>query len=117
MTIQEDLAWTGNKFLDFCITLIVALLVTAFAIVLIKGIFNLVTPQPQPEPTDMSFMLVPYLGLPFIFWFFSGFGLMFGLIFNGFKIITVNSSSDSHNTTTEKHIENVIEDKTKRKRK
>lgn len=59
-------------------------------------IINMFMPS-QITPTDMSFMLIPYLGIPFVFWISVGIGFMFGLIFHGFQLISVNS--DSHNKT------------------
>lgn len=53
-------------------------------------VLNIFPPAPEP-PTDLSFMLLKYMGLPFIFWILLGFGLMFGISFHGFKIIHIEN--------------------------
>ena len=87
---------TGNKLLDMFITILIALFGLLLVVGLIKAIIQTSFP-PKVEPTDLSFMRRTYNGLPFAFWFFVSFGIMFGLTFHGFKIVHV----ESHNKGTQ----------------
>lgn len=87
---------TGNKKLNFMIDTIGVLFYLMIIIIMVGGIVNILFPKPT-QPTNMEFMLNPYLGLPFFFWFCTGIGIMFGIIFHGILLINV----DSHNTTKE----------------
>jgi hypothetical protein len=68
--------------LDFVGTLLFLLLV----VMIVKGIFSFIFP-PRVTPADMSFMLIPYLGIPFMFWMLAG----IGIVFHGINIIDSNN--------------------------
>lgn len=88
---------TKNRALDIMLNTITLLIFLIIVTVLFTGLFNFIFPKPLP-PTDMSFMLYSYLGLPFVFWLLLGFGLSMGLWFHGLKIVSVDS--DSHNKSS-----------------
>jgi len=104
---KYDMSWMENKKFKLIIDLFLACVV----FILLLGIVNLSISavqswfSPKPTPTDLSFMLIPYLGLPFWFWFCVGIGIMGGLTFNGFRIFTYDS--DSHNTTNVNRVDKI----------
>ena len=95
---------TGNKKLNFMIDTIGVLLFISLVVILIGGMFNLLSGLLNPKPveqTDFNFMLNPYLGIPFFFWFCSGVAIMLGFTFHGFILINV----DSHNKNFTKELD------------
>lgn len=93
-----------NKGLEFIADILTIALVVLVLVIIGKFIFMLTVPPKPQQPADMSFMLKSYNGLPFAFWLLFGFGLSFGLWFNGIRLVTVNC--DSHNQTKQIKEEN-----------
>jgi len=77
---------TGNKKLNWMLDFLGMLVFIMIAVMLFRGIFYFMF-SPHQQPADMSFMLIPYSGIPFMFWMLAG----FGLVFHGINIF------DSHN--------------------
>jgi hypothetical protein len=77
---------TGNRKLNWMLDFIGTLLFLLIVVILFKGIFYFMFPPPS-RPADLSILLMPYLGLPLMFWMLAGVGIMF----HGFNLIDSNN--------------------------
>jgi len=84
----------------------VAMFFIFVTVILTIGVVRMIVEELQPpEQIDLTFMLKPYLGLPFAFWLFVSFGIMFGLTFHGFKLLYIEGWSKARTTNCKQYSE------------
>lgn len=69
-------------------TIIIIILISAIVIGVL--LFSQPTEPSQSVISKDSVLLLSYSGIPFVFWLLTSLGLMFGLTFHGFKLVSIN---------------------------
>lgn len=81
----------GARVLNFMLGVLVWLVFVFLVLFLLKGMYLFLIATPNNEKVDMAIMLENvYLGLPAVFWILVGIGLLFGMTFHGFRLVSFN---------------------------